>query len=96
MISSNGSFKILRVKFVIALYSLIVSMNYNQYEHYSVKGGRRAEQVEAYRNPSITVKELRVITDTLNEYKEMSNFTREVLHHYLVRLLKFFYQRFVP
>jgi plasmid replication initiation protein len=55
-------------------------MQYNQYEHYIVKGGRRAEQVESYQNPSITVKELRVITDTLNEYKEMSNFTREVLN----------------
>ena len=36
--------------------------------------------MESYQNPSITVKELRVITDTLNEYKEMSNFTREVLN----------------
>ncbi len=54
-------------------------MKYNQYEHYSVKGGRRAEQVEAYRNPSITVKELREITDTVNEYKAITNFTRKIL-----------------
>nr|WP_014011508.1 RepB family plasmid replication initiator protein [Lactococcus lactis]ADX30751.1 replication initiator protein RepB [Lactococcus lactis subsp. lactis] len=69
----------LNSKYSIILYRWL-SMQYNQYEHYSVKGGRRAEQVESYRNPSITVKELRVITDTLNEYKEMSNFTREVLN----------------
>ena len=69
----------LNSKYSIILYRWL-SMNYNQYEHYSVKGGRRAEQVENYRKPSITVKELRVITDTLNEYKEMSNFTREVLN----------------
>ena len=54
-------------------------MNYNQYEHYSVKGGRRAEQVENYRNPSISVKELREITDTVNEYPRFDNFERRVL-----------------
>ena len=69
----------LNSKYSIILYRWL-SMQYNQYEHYSNKGGRRAEQVENYRKPSITVKELRVITDTLNEYKEMSNFTREVLN----------------
>ena len=69
----------LNSKYSIILYRWL-SMQYNQYEHYSAKGGRRAEQVESYQNPSITVKELRVITDTLNEYKEMSNFTREVLN----------------
>ena len=54
-------------------------MQYNQYEHYSVKGGRRAEQVEAYRNPSITVKELREITDTVNEYKHFPHFENWIL-----------------
>ena len=68
----------LNSKYSIILYRWL-SMNYNQYEHYSVKGGRRAEQVEAYRNPSITVKELREITDTINEYKAMTNFTRKIL-----------------
>ncbi|MGZ7246235.1 replication initiation protein, partial [Streptococcus pyogenes] len=57
-----------------------LSMNYNQYEHYSVKGGRRADQVESYRNPSISVKELRIMTDTINEYKDMNNFTKKVLN----------------
>ena len=56
-----------------------LSMNYNQYEHYSVKGGRRAEQVEAYRNPSISIKELREMTDTINEYKLMHQFTERIL-----------------
>ncbi|MDM5143054.1 Replication initiation protein [Lactococcus lactis] len=68
----------LNSKYSIILYRWL-SMNYNQYEHYSVKGGRRVEQVEAYRNPSITVKELREITDTINEYKAMTNFTRKIL-----------------
>ncbi|MCT4423098.1 RepB family plasmid replication initiator protein, partial [Lactococcus cremoris] len=56
-----------------------LSMNYNQYEHYSVKGGRRTEQVESYRNPSILVKELRIMSDTVNEYKDFRNFDKWVL-----------------
>ena len=69
----------LNSKYSIILYKWL-SMNYNQYEHYSNKGGRRAEQVEAYRNPSISVKELRIMTDTINEYKDMNNFTKKVLN----------------
>ena len=68
----------LNSKYSIILYKWL-SMNYNQYEHYSVKGGRRAEQVESYQNPSITVKELREITDTIHEYKRMQDFTRWTL-----------------
>ena len=68
----------LNSKYSIILYRWL-SMNYNQYEHYSVKGGRRAEQVEAYRNPSISVKELRAITDTAKEYKDFRNFEKRVL-----------------
>ena len=68
----------LNSKYSIILYRWL-SMNYNQYEHYSNKGGRRAEQVENYRNPSISVKELRTITDTVNEYKEIYDFEKRVL-----------------
>ncbi|MGC9808535.1 RepB family plasmid replication initiator protein, partial [Schaalia odontolytica] len=63
-----------------------LSMNYNQYEHYSYKGGRREEQVEAYRNPTITVKELRVMTDTVNEYKRMFQFTEWILEKPLAEI----------
>nr|WP_011117212.1 RepB family plasmid replication initiator protein [Lactococcus lactis]AAC98710.1 RepB [Lactococcus lactis] len=69
----------LNSKYSIIFYRWL-SMNYNQYEHYSVKGGRRADQVESYRNPSISVKELRIMTDTINEYKDMNNFTKKVLN----------------
>ncbi|QIW57269.1 RepB family plasmid replication initiator protein (plasmid) [Pseudolactococcus raffinolactis] len=68
----------LNSKYSIILYRWL-SMNYSQYEHYSTKGGRRAEQVEAYRNPSITVKELRVITDTVNEYKRFDSLETWIL-----------------
>ena len=68
----------LNSKYSIILYKWL-SMNYNQYEHYSNKGGRRAEQVESYRNPSISVKELREITDTVNEYKHFPHFENWIL-----------------
>ena len=76
-------YKISELKELNSKYSLILyrwlAMNYSQYEHYSVKGGRRAEQVQAYRNPSITVKELREITDTINEYTRFQSFENRVL-----------------
>ena len=75
----------LNSKYSVILYRWL-SMQYNQYEHYSVKGGRRAEQVEAYRNPSITVKELRVMTDTVNEYKRMFQFTEWILEKPLAEI----------
>lgn len=68
----------LNSKYSIILYRWL-SMNYNQYEHYSVKGGRRAEQVEAYRNPSISIRELREMTDTINDYKRFTHFETRVL-----------------
>ena len=76
-------YKISELQKLNSKYSLILyrwlSMQYNQYEHYSVKGGRRAEQVEAYRNPSITVKELRVITDTVNDYERFQSLETWIL-----------------
>lgn len=68
----------LNSKYSIILYRWL-SMQYNQYEHYSVKGGRRAEQVESYRNPSISIKELRIMTDTVNSYKQFTRFNNDVL-----------------
>ena len=68
----------LNSKYAIILYRWL-SMNYNQYEHYSVKGGRREEQVESYRNPTISIQELRIMTDTVNEYTRFTNFSKKVL-----------------
>ena len=68
----------LNSKYAIILYRWL-SMNYNQYEHYSVKGGRREEQVESYCNPIITIRELRDTTDTVSEYKKFTDFERRVL-----------------
>lgn len=68
----------LNSKYSIILYRWL-SMNYNQYEHYSVKGGRREEQVENYRNPTMSIRELREITDTIDEYQDFRNFDKWIL-----------------
>ncbi len=69
----------LNSKYSIVLYKWL-SMHYNQYEHYSSKGGRREEQVEAYRHPSISMQELRAMTNTVDEYKNMTDFTKWILN----------------
>ena len=80
-------YKISELKELNSKYSIILyrwlSMNYNQYEHYSYKGGRREEQVETYRNPLITVKELREITDTVSLYQTFKDFDSYVLKNSL-------------
>ena len=68
----------LNSKYSIILYKWL-SMNYNQYEHYSYKGGRREEQLEAYRNPSISIRELREMTDIVNEYKLFADLEKWIL-----------------
>ncbi|MCT1228182.1 RepB family plasmid replication initiator protein, partial [Lactococcus lactis] len=75
----------LNSKYSIILYRWL-SMNYNQYEHYSAKGGRREEQVESYRNPSITVKDLRIMTDTIKEYSRFQSFENRVLKNAVVEI----------
>ena len=80
-------YKISELKELNSKYSIILyrwlSMNYNQYEHYSYKGGRREEQVEAYRNPSISIRELREITDTVSLYQTFKDFDSYVLKNSL-------------
>ena len=75
----------LNSKYSIILYKWL-SMNYNQYEHYNVKGGRRAEQVESYRNPSISMRELRIMTNTIKTYKKFSMFEIRVLKESLAEI----------
>ena len=68
----------LNSKYAIILYRWL-SMNYNQYEHYSVKGRRREEQVESYRNPTMSMRDLREMTDTVKDYQRIDNFEKRVL-----------------
>ncbi|KIU19957.1 RepB family plasmid replication initiator protein [Weissella confusa] len=68
----------LNSKYAIVLYRWL-SMNYNQYEHYSIKGGRREEQVQSYRNPEMSIRDLREMTDTIDEYQDFRNFDKWIL-----------------
>lgn len=68
----------LNSKYSIILYRWL-SMQYNQYEYYSAKGGRREEQVESYRKPNISIKELRTMTDTVKAYKAFRDLDKRVL-----------------
>lgn len=65
-------------KYSIILYKWF-SMNYNQYEHYKMNGGRREQQLESYRNPAIQVSELRTMTDTTETYKNFPMFEKRIL-----------------
>lgn len=68
----------LNSKYSIILYKWL-SMNYNQYEYYSKKGGRTKEQLEGYKNPVIKVLDLRVITDTIKGYPRFDTFENWIL-----------------
>lgn len=66
-------------KHSIVLYKMF-AMYYNQYDYYSNKGNRRQNQIEQYRNPKLSVKELREQTDTVNKYqKRFGDFKSKVL-----------------
>ena len=77
----------LNSKYSIILYKWL-SMQYNQYEHYKNKGGRRKEQLEKYCNPEIKVSELRVITDTSLEYKRFTHFETWIIEKPLEEINK--------
>lgn len=68
----------LNSKYSIILYKWL-SMHYNQYDYYSAKGGRREEQVEAYRHPSISMQELRAMTNTEKELERFFDFEKRIL-----------------
>ena len=68
----------LNSKYSIIIYKWLC-MHFNQYEHYQNKGGRRYNQLEEYRNPSILINELRVLTDTVTDYKRFTHFETRVL-----------------
>lgn len=72
----------LNSKYSIIIYKWLC-MSFNQYEHYQCKGNRRQDQLETYANPIISIKELRRLTDTENEYSKFSNFETRVLKNSL-------------
>lgn len=69
----------LNSKYSVILYKWL-SMNYNQFEHYQHTFKRSKKQLENYKNPIISIENLREMTDTVNDYTDMfSNFDKWVL-----------------
>lgn len=68
----------LNSKYSIILYKWLC-MSFNQYEHYQYKGNRRQEQLDKYANPIISIHELRRLTNTENEYKQIYDLEKRVL-----------------
>lgn len=68
----------LNSKYSIILYKWLC-MNFNQYEHYRYRGNRTPEQLASYKNPQISVAELRRITNTEEEYERFNNFEAWIL-----------------
>lgn len=68
----------LNSKYSIVLYKWL-SMHYNQYEHYKDTKQRSQVQLEEMKNPKIKVKDLRILTNTVTDYKLMHQFTEWVL-----------------
>ncbi|MCU5754569.1 replication initiation protein [Lactococcus lactis] len=77
----------LNSKYAIVLYKWLC-MNYNQSEYYMVNGKRNQQQLEEYQNPIISVKDLREMTDTVEEYKAIKDFSIWVLNRPLEEITK--------
>lgn len=77
----------LNSKYAIVLYKWLC-MNYNQSEYYMVNGKRNQQQLDEYQNPIISVKDLREMTDTVEEYKAIKDFSIWVLNRPLEEITK--------
>lgn len=68
----------LNSKHSIVIYKWL-SMNYNQYDYYQYTEKRNKKQLYDYQNPTITVEELRRLTNTENKYKRFEDFDKRIL-----------------
>ncbi|MQW24038.1 MULTISPECIES: RepB family plasmid replication initiator protein, partial [unclassified Lactococcus] len=75
----------LESKYSIIIYKWL-SMSYNQFEHYKFKNSRTKKQLHELKNPKIEIVDIRTLTDTLDIYKDMSNFERRVLKNSLTEI----------
>lgn len=65
-------------KYSAAIYRWIV-MNYRQYEYYANHSNRTQQQLDAYKDPTISLKELRKLTGTEKKYRQFRDFDKRVL-----------------
>ena len=68
----------LNSKYSIILYKWL-SMYFNQFEKYEFKNNRTQKQLDSYRNPRIDISELRLITDTVDVYKDNRDFFKSMV-----------------
>lgn len=68
----------LNCKYSVILYKWLC-MNFNQFEHYEHKLNRTRLQLESYKNPRISILELRQLTNTEQSYLDFRNFEKRVL-----------------
>lgn len=68
----------LESKYSIILYKWLC-MNFNQFETYQFKHSRTQKQLYGYKNPQISLKNLREMTDTEKDYIDFRNFEKWVL-----------------
>ena len=78
----------LNSKYGVILYKWF-SMFYNQYEHYEDNGKRRKEQLYELKNPSISVKKLRDLTDTITTYSTFKNLEVNVIKKAITEINEF-------
>lgn len=69
-------------KHSITIYKWLV-MHYNQYKYYEYSSKRNYMQKESLKNPTITMDELRAITDTKQKYELFTNFQKKVIEESL-------------
>lgn len=68
----------LHSKYSVILYKWLV-MHFNQFDHYRDKLTRTSKQLESYENPSISIGELRELTNTVKTYSDFRNFEKRVI-----------------
>lgn len=68
----------LNSKYSIVMYKWFC-MNFNQYENYKDSGTRTVKQLNDLKNPIISIKKLRLMTNTEKNYKTIKDLTRWVI-----------------
>lgn len=68
----------LNSRYSIILYKILIE-KFNIYCNYQSEDEETLQFLERYKNPKISVKELRMLTDTFNKYQRFSSFKKSVL-----------------
>ncbi len=78
----------LQSKYSVVLYK-ILRMNYNQFEKYAFSGERTKKQLDDLKNPTISVSELRRISNTEENYSRFEHFESRVIRKPIEEINKY-------